>query len=155
MIDRRPVTKAFIEMLATATGKPVGAGRMPTNDAGELVDPPYYIVYSVGSTVSGAPLADDNEDASFVYQVTSVSAPDPDIAESYGTQDQTEWHADKARRAVLERDPDTGAWVNTLTVSGVSCMARSLETEPGGTNDPADATMGYDQRFRLDLTPAT
>jgi hypothetical protein len=62
--------------------------------------------------------------------------------------------ADKAREAFLARDPATGLWLHQITIPGVKNRSRSLETEPGGTNDPADAIIGYVQRFRLDLTPA-
>jgi hypothetical protein len=104
--------------------------------------------------VSGAPFADENEDASIVYQITSVSGPNPDVPNSAGSMEQTEWMADKAREVFLARSPATGLWLHQLVVPGVKVMTRSLETEPGGTNDPADAIIGYVQRFRLDLTPA-
>jgi hypothetical protein len=70
VIARRPVTNAVVALLATASGLPVGRGKVP---AGEP-DPPYYIVYAMPLEVSGAPFADENEDASIVYQITSVSA---------------------------------------------------------------------------------
>ena len=148
MIDKRAVTKAVAALLAAATNKPVGLGVMPQ------ADPPYYIVYSLDPTFSGAPLADDNEDLSVVYQITSISGPDPTKASSTGSLDQAEWLADKARKAFLERDPATGLWLRELAVAGAKVMCRELETEPGGTSDPADAIISYVQRFRFDLTPA-
>lgn len=151
MIDKRPVTNAFATMLATATSLSVGRGKMPTT-----VPRPhyYYVLYSLTTDLSGPELADLNEDLSLVYQVTSVSGPDPDEPDSAGTVDQAEWLADKARKAVLGRDPNTGLWLHTLTVTGAKVMTRALDTEPGGTNDPADAIISYVQRFRLGLTPA-
>ncbi|MGV9891737.1 hypothetical protein [Streptomyces sp. NPDC003395] len=148
MIDRRTVTTALAALLTSATGKPVGQGRMP--DA----QPPYYLLYSVDTTVFGAPFADDNEDLSVVYQLTSVSGPDPARPGSTGSLEQAEWLADKARRAILGRDPGTGQWTSPLALPGVRVMCRELETEPGGTNDPADGIISYVQRFRFDLTPA-
>ncbi|MGW4270874.1 hypothetical protein ACWEGQ_00550 [Streptomyces seoulensis] len=148
MIDRRKVTAALAALLSAETGKPVGQGHMPK------ANPPYYILDSVDTSVSGAPFADDNEDLSLVYQVTSVSGPDPKQVSSTGSLDQAEWLADKARWAILRRDPDTGQWAAPLDVPGVRVMCRELETEPGGTSDPADAIISYVQRFRLDLTPA-
>ena len=149
MIARLPVTMALSALLASATNLPVGRDSKPS---GAL--PPYYLLYSIPADVSGAPLADEHEDASFVYQVTSVSGPDPTKQDSRGVADQAEWMADKARTAILGRDPTTGLWLRTLTVPGVKVTARSLDTEAGGTNDPADAIMSYVQRFRFDLTPA-
>jgi hypothetical protein len=148
VIDKRLVTLAVATLLQTATGRPVGRGKMPK------ADPPYYLLYSVDTALSGAPLADESEDASFVYQVTSVSGPDPAVANSTGTLDQAEWLADKARRAVLQRDPDTGLWLNPLIVPGYTNHCRELDIEPGGTSDPTDGIISYVQRFRFDLTPA-
>lgn len=149
MISRRPVTMALSALLTSATGLPVGRGALPPGQ-----DPPYYVLRLVDHSTSGAPLADDNEDASLVYQVDSISGPDPDISGSTGSEDQAEWMADKARQILLGRDPVTGLWLHALTVPGAKVIRRSLETEPGGTNDPADAIIHGVQRFRLDLTPA-
>jgi hypothetical protein len=148
VIDRRKVTTALAALLTSETGKPVGIGVMP------LADPPYYILYSVDTAVSGAPLADDNEDISLVYQITSVSGPDPTTISSTGSLAQAEWLADKARAAILRRDPATGLWAAALTVAAAKVMCRELETEPGGTSDPTDGIISYVQRFRFDLTPA-
>jgi hypothetical protein len=148
MIARLPVTMALSALLASATNLPVGRGNKPAN-----TNPPYYLLYAMPADVSGAPLADEYEDASFVYQVTSVSGPDPTVQDSRGVADQAEWMADKARTAILGRDPATGLWLRTLTIPGVKVIARSLDTEAGATNDPADAIMSYVQRFRFDLTP--
>jgi hypothetical protein len=148
VIDRRKVTTALAALLTSETGKPVGLGRMPQ------ADPPYYILYSVDTAVFGAPLADESEDISVVYQVTSVSGPNPTTQSSTGTLDQAEWLADKARTAILRRDPATGLWAAALTVAGAKVMCRELETEPGGTSDPTDGIISYVQRFRFDLTPA-
>jgi hypothetical protein len=150
VIDRRLVTNAFVTMLATGTGHAVGRGKAPAG----VSEPPYYVVDALTTELSGAPLADEHEDASLVYQVTSVSGPDPERPESSGALDQAEWMADKARRVVLQRHPTTGLWLHPLTVAGYKVRGRELETEPGGTNDPADAIISYVQRFRLDLTPA-
>ena len=148
MIRKRLVTNAVAQMLASGSGKPVGKGKMPQ------ADPPYYILYSLDTELSGAPLADENEDASFVYQITSVSGPDPTVVSSGGSEDQTEWLADKSREVFLARDPATGLWVNQLVIAGYKNYCRELDTEPGGTSDPADAIISYVQRFRFDLTPA-
>lgn len=149
MIDRLPVTIALSSMLATATGFPVGRGRMPAG----ITKPPYYVLYSITATTSGAPMSDLNEDAAFVYQVTSVSGPAPARPNSIGTSDQTELMADRARKAILGRDPVTGLWLHPLVVTGAKVYGRSPDdTEPGGTSEPNDAIMNYVQRFKLDLT---
>ncbi|PVC80610.1 hypothetical protein DBP19_36340 [Streptomyces sp. CS090A] len=149
MIDRLPVTMALSALLTSATNLPVGRGSKPPT-----APPPYFLLYAMPATLSGAPLADEHEDASFVYQVTSVSGPDPTKPDSRGVADQAEWMADKVRKAFLGRDPVTGLWLRPLTIPGAKVIARSLDAEAGGTNDPADAIMSYVQRFRFDLTPA-
>lgn len=155
MIARRPVTKALAALITTATGKPCGIGEIPSPVApATRVDPPYYILYSLDADTSGAPFADENEDASFVYQVTSVSGPDPAIPDSRGTVEQVEWLADAARAGILGRDPTTGLWLHPLVIAGANVMCREPDAEPGATNDPGDAIISYVSRFRFDLTPA-
>ncbi|MFD7867315.1 hypothetical protein [Streptomyces sp. NPDC059783] len=149
MIDRQPVSKALAALLATASGRPVGRGKKPTT-AGQH----YYVLYALDTTLGGAPLADMGEDLSPVYQVTSVSGPDPTKPGSVGDMDQVEWMADKARQAFLGRDPATGLWLHALTIPGVSVMGRSLDVEAGATSDATDGIISYVQRFRFDLTPA-
>ncbi|MER5277811.1 hypothetical protein ABT025_18910 [Streptomyces sp. NPDC002809] len=148
MIDRRPFSNALAALLASTTGFPVGRGRMPDSK------PPYLLLYSLDGAVSGAPLADENEDASFVYQVTCVSGPDPARPGSTGTVEQAELLADKVKRSILARDASTGQWVTPLTVPGIKVMCREVDVEPGGTNDPGDAIISYVIRFRFNLTPA-
>lgn len=155
MIARRPVTKALATLIATATGKPCGVLEIPPPVPPETrVDPPYYVLYSLDADVGGAPVADENEDASFVYQITCVSGPDPTLGTSRGTTDQAEWLADKVKEKFFARDPDTGRWVHPLIVDGVSCMCRELDAEPGATSKAGDAIINYVIRIRLDLTPA-
>lgn len=148
LIERLEVTLAVAAMLATASGFPVGRGQKPQDE------PPYYLLYSAPMDLSGAPFTDLNEDASLVYQVTSVSGPSTAVISSAGYLDQVELMADRARTAFLGRDPITRRWINPLTVDGFRNIGRSLETEPGGTSDPSDAIISYVQRFRIDWTPA-
>ncbi|QBJ94423.1 hypothetical protein D0Z67_29065 (plasmid) [Streptomyces seoulensis] len=149
MISRLAASRAVAALLAEATGLPVGRGHAPNG-----AQAPYYLLYSVDTSLSGAPFADLNEDALTVYQVTSVSGPDPTVLSSAGLEDQAEWMADKARQAFLLRDSVTGRWRYPLTVPGYRDMARTLDTEPGGTSDPADGIISYVQRFSIAWTPA-
>lgn len=154
MIEKRLVTDWVADTLQAASGMAVGRGSVPRVDA----DPPFYLLYSVDTAVGGAPLADMSEDASVVYQITSVSGPDPDIPQSIAWLSQLEWMADKARTTFLSRDPVTGLWLHPLTIAGMSCTGRRLDTEwggqPGGTSEQEAGIMTYVQRFRFDLTPA-
>lgn len=154
MIEKRLVTDWMATTLTAATHMPVGDGRAPITGQ----PPPFHLLYSVDTSVSGAPYADMNEDASLVYQITHVSGPDPSIAQSTADLDQLEWMADKTRKAFLGRHPGTGLWLNPLAVTGIACMRRSLDIEwgaqPGGTSEQEAAIMTYVQRFRFDLTPA-
>lgn len=152
MIEKRLVTNALATLLGTATALPVGKGSIPRATSG-FKAPPYYVLAVVDVSVSGAPYPDAHEDMSIVYQLTSVSGPVPGQSGTYGTLEQTEGMADKARAALIGRSP-TGAWAQPLTVPGASVICRELETEPGATNDPADGIISYVQRFRFDLTAA-
>ncbi|MFD9721015.1 hypothetical protein [Streptomyces sp. NPDC059076] len=147
MIERLPFTLALASMVENATRWKVGRGRMPVN-----TDPPYYLLYSIAATRSGAPFADLNEDADFVYQFTCVSGPDPDRPGSYGIADQTELMADDLNKAILGRDPTTGLWLHPITAPGVTVMSRRSDVEAGGTSEPADAIMGYALRYGFGLT---
>jgi hypothetical protein len=117
-------------------------------------NPPYYLLYPLDTGLDGPPLADTHDDITLVYQVTSVSGPDPTRPGSAGTLDQAELLADKARAAILGRDPASGEWSHPLTIPGAKVMCRELDVEPGGTTDPTDGIISYVQRFRLALTPA-
>ena len=149
MIARRPVIAALATLLTTASSRPVGRGKKPAS-AGQH----YYILYALDAALGGPPLADMGEDLSPVYQITSVSGPDPARPGTVGDPDQVEWMADKARETFLGRDPVTGLWLYPLTVPGVSVMGRALDVEPGATSDATDGIISYVQRFRFDLTPA-
>ncbi|MFC8008656.1 hypothetical protein [Streptomyces cinereoruber] len=149
MIERRLVTNAAIKLLADATGRPVGRGKMPPNPG--LY---YCILYPLDVTVSGAPLADEYEEMTATFQVTCVSLPDPAKPGSSGSAEQVEWLADKARTAFLGRNPVSGRWLYDFDVPGAVVQCREPDTEPGGTNDPSDAIMSYVQRFKVTLTPA-
>lgn len=149
MIPSRPVTTALAAMLAAGTGKPVGKGRHPAGNPTA-----YYVLWRIDRQTTGAPLADLNEDATLIYQITAVSAPDPTVPDSYGTQEQLEWLEDKAREVILGRDPDTGAWLHDLTVSGFKVTGRRTDIEAGGTSDPSDGIMSSASRFAFDLTSA-
>ncbi|WP_448333490.1 hypothetical protein [Streptomyces sp. DSM 41534] len=148
MIEKRLVTNALASLLGAATALPVGRSAMPSSS------PPYYVLTPVDVSTSGAPYADANEDMSLVYQVICVSGPAADRPGSTGTLEQAEGMADKARTAILGRNPVTGQWLHPLSVTDASVMCRELETEPGATSDPADGIISYVQRFRLDLTAA-
>lgn len=147
MIDTHPVTKALVALLEEDTGRSVGEGSKPEGDPSH-----YYIVYFITRTTSGAPFSDLNEDAELTYQITSVSGPEPDDPDSYGTQDQTQWMDDKARRAVLGRDPSTRQWINPLSIPGGRVIARREAGGAGETPDATDAIMSSAPRFTFTVT---
>ncbi|MFD8777523.1 hypothetical protein [Streptomyces sp. NPDC059916] len=146
MIPTRPFTIALRTLLATATALPVGPGHAPDGP------PPYYLLHFIDRQTHGAPISDLNEDCTLVYQVDSVSGPDPRRPDSHGTQDQMEWLADKAREAILGRDPATGLWLHPLTVPGIKVMGRAPGAEAGGTPDAADGIMSSSSRYVFELT---
>jgi len=147
MIDTRTFTDALIAMLAQATGKPVGEGRRPDGNPSH-----YYIVHFITRTTYGAPYSDDNEDAELIYQIGSVSGPDPETPDSYGTQSQVQWLDDRARAAILARDPVTRAWRNPLPLPDGKVIARRESAGAGETPDASDAIMSSAQRFAFTAT---
>lgn len=141
MIDRAPVSKALQEMIAKATGRPCGLGKLPLVN-GKPAEVPYTVLYPLGGSVGGAPLADSSEDAELVYQLTSVA----------GRTDQAEWMADRGRRAFLERTM-SGAWRHSPDVSGVDVWARELDADDGtDTAAAAERVVTSTQRYRLSAT---
>jgi hypothetical protein len=149
MIQRRLVGKAVARTLATVSGMPVGHIAKPPG-----AEPPYYLLTAISTDLAGAPLADENEDMSVVYQVTAVTGPAPSVPGSHASAEQADWMADTARTAFLARDPDTGLWLHPITVPGAHVYARSLDVEPGGSTDASDAIIDNVQRFKFDLTSA-
>jgi hypothetical protein len=147
VIPSRVFTDALITALATASQQPVGHGRRPDGQPSR-----YYILHRVDRQTSGAPFSDLNEDATLVYQVTSVSGPDPEDPDSFGTQSQMEWMEDKAREVFLGRDPVTRRWLHDITAPGIKVMTRRPGAEPGGTPDATDGIMSSAIRFAFDLT---
>lgn len=121
---RRKLNTAVLALLRTATGRPLEMVRAPfkNGDVEQVEDVPYGILYPIpGGGFSGSPLYHPDEDASFVYQVTSVGLRD----------DQAEWMADKVREAMLGRD-DQGSFVHEMTVEDLVIVSREPTGPPGG-----------------------
>ncbi|MCX4666453.1 hypothetical protein OG453_07195 [Streptomyces sp. NBC_01381] len=138
MIDRTPVSKALMDLIAKATGRPCGLGQLPLVN-GKPAEVPYTVLYPLGGSVGGAPLADSSEDAELVYQLTSVA----------GRGDQAEWMADRGRRAVLERGA-SGAWLFPLDVLGVDVWVRELDADDGiDASASVEGIVTSSQRYRL------
>jgi hypothetical protein len=147
MIETLAFTDALTTMLAQATNLPVGKGRRPDGNPSH-----YYIVHFITRADDGAPFADDNEDAELIYQIDSVSGPDPQVPDSYGTQDQVHWMDDKARAAILARNPATRAWLHPLTIPDGKVIGRRSAGGAGETPDPSDAIMSSAPRFAFTAT---
>ncbi|MFK8851256.1 hypothetical protein [Streptomyces sp. Ac-502] len=156
MIARRTVTAAVAQLLAQATGKPVGQITVPINPStGKAYPPPYTLLYPLDHTTDDRTLADAHQTAVTVYQATCVSGPDPAKPDSRGTAEQAEWLADKARTAMLARPADgSPGYANALNLPGVSCYRREADIEAGATSDATDAIITYVIRFRLYLEAA-
>lgn len=141
MIDRAPVTKALQDMIARATGRPCGLGKLPSTN-GRPAEVPYAVLYPLGGSVRGAPLADASEDAEFVYQLTSVAS----------RTDQAEWLADRGRRAILERT-ESGVWRHALYVPNVDVWARELAADDGtDATSSASGVVTSSQQYRFSAT---
>ncbi|MFD7922545.1 hypothetical protein ACFV3R_25375 [Streptomyces sp. NPDC059740] len=154
MISRRALTGAVQQLLATATGRPVGVGTVPLDAARTPAPPPYTLLYPLDYSTDDQMLADQHRGAVATYQTTFVSGPTPGQAASTGTVEQAEWLADRARTAVLDRAVGgaTG-YAQPLTVPGAVCYRREA-TEVGATSDPNDGIITYVIRFRFYLDAA-
>lgn len=151
MIDREPVTQAFITLLATLTGKPVGERTVPLDpDTGQPIPPPYTIVDPLDFTTDDHTLADRHSTAIDNYQATYISGPKPGVPDSRGGGQQSQWLADKGRRVVQRPADGSPGYLHPLTISGVNCWHREAR-EAGGTADPNDAIIGSVIRYRLFL----
>lgn len=141
MIARARVTEALQVLLATATDKPCGRGRLPLVE-GRPAPLPYTVLYPLGGQVGGAPLADKSEDGHLVYQVTVVAA----------RTDQVEWLADRALQALLGRTAG-GEWQHAIQIPGVDVWARELLVDGGVEPPGTDAgVVTAVQRYKLSVT---
>jgi hypothetical protein len=152
MIQRQMVTKGVQTLLASATGKPVGVGKVPINPGtGQPYPPPYTLLYPLDHISSDGTLADRGTASVSTYQATFVSGPAPGNSDSAGTVEQSEWLADKGRTGVMARPADGApGYVNPLTIPGVSCFHREA-ADAGATNDQTDAIITTVIRFRFHL----
>lgn len=155
MIQRQTVTKSVAQLLATATGKPVGVGKVPINAAtGQPYPPPYTLLYPLDHDSTDGTLADRGAAAVSTYQATFVSGPVPGQSNSAGTVEQAEWLADKGRTGVMARPADgSPGYVNPITIPGINCFYREA-TDAGATSDQNDAIMTTVIRFRFHLETA-
>lgn len=151
MIDRRPVTAAVRDLLATLTGKPVGVRAVPINPAtSKPYAPPYTLLYPLDQDDQDGTLADTNKAVVTTYQATFVSGPTPGMTDSRGTDEQAQWLADKARKVVQRPADGSPGYLHPLTVPGVNCFYREAR-EAGGTSDQNDAIITSVIRFRFHL----
>lgn len=144
MIDRRPLTHGFLELLRTGTAMPVGRGQAPAIIAGK----PWMVVHVIeGGGYDGAPLTDPTSDAAFVYQVDAVGR----------SEDQAEWMADVVRRTVLARTTSGAFQVPFPAVEAVKVIDRRPDTNPGGLTSEGTApneVFTVSDRFSIHVTPA-
>ncbi|MEV0446267.1 hypothetical protein AB0I84_49260 [Streptomyces spectabilis] len=140
MIDRARVTGAVQALVAAATGKPCGRGRLPLV-AGKPAPLPYTVLYPHGGLVGGAPLADQAEDAQLVYQVTVVAE----------RTDQAEWLTDRVRHSLLGRTP-AGEWVHPLVAEGADVWARELLLDDGVSGQEGSEVVTGVQQYGLSVT---
>ena len=152
MIQRQMVTKSVQQLLATATGKPVGVAKVPINPTtGQPYPPPYTLLYPLDHDSTDGTLADRSTAAISTYQATFVSGPIPGKTDSSGTVEQAEWLADKGRTGVMARPADgSPGYVNALTIPGASCFYREA-ADAGATSDQNDAIITTVIRFRFHL----
>lgn len=144
VLPRRKFSKALQAMLAAQTGKPVGLKSIPrvqdpSGPTGALVPaiPPYYILYPLNTVTSGPEWATPDADATWTYQVTSVSE----------NGEQLEWLRDNALAAILARVD--GGFLYPVTTPGIHEMDRTLK------DDNTDIeSFGSDLRFDFMVTPS-
>lgn len=139
ILPRKELTKALRAALAAATGRPFGTGKAPSGAK------PYGILYPIsGGGFSGPPLANPDEDATCIYQVTCVGI----------KVDSVEWLADRVRRTILGRGA-TGEFISPIAApAGWAIIDRRPDTGPGGVDAAKEALYQQADRYALFLTPA-
>ncbi len=155
VLDRRPVTTALVGWLATATGKPCGDHRLPTNLPAAPTTPgkkpdPYSIVYALdGGGYWGPGLVAPDQAADWLYQVTSVGY----------SPAQVQWLADAVKRTLLARSASGAFQVAFPAVTGV-VIADRMPPEGSGAGgiDIAgkhpDEVFSIPERYVLRAVPA-
>lgn len=142
MISRIDVTDAVLAVLrAGIEDKEIGDHQAPGDSTTELPNVPYAVVYAIpGGDVDGPPLGDMFEDASMVYQVTSVGE----------RRNQCEWMAEKVREVLVGRD--SGGYSTEIAVDGAVVVGREVSFVGGVTleGDRFNAT----EQYVLHLTSA-
>jgi hypothetical protein len=138
-----PTTDAVIAALETAGllvgdgEKPVGGGWEDAPRESDFV--PYVVVYSLlGGTTDGT-IADPDDDAWPVFQLTSVG----------GTRGQAEWIGDVARSVML-----SGSLVKVIGTR--RCLRVLIDVLGGAQRDDSEqpAIFYVPERYRLSTTPA-
>lgn len=150
MIDRGPVTAAFIALQRTLTGFPVGEITIPVDANGNKVPPPYTIIDPLDHLTDDHTLSDRHTTAVSNYQATYVSGPVPGQEDSRGGGDQAQWLADRGRKVIQRRTDGSPGYQHPLTIPGVHCDRREAR-EAGATSDPSDGIITSVIRFRLFL----
>lgn len=151
MIDRRPVTKAVIELLELVTERPVGERTVPIDpETGSPYPPPYTLLDPLDHLSDDNTLADRHTTAVSGYQATFVSGPVPGVPDSRGGGQQAQWLADRGRKVIQRRTDGAPGYQHPLNIPGVHCDRREAR-EAGGTSDPNDAIITSVIRYRFFL----
>lgn len=153
---RQAITTALIEMLASATGRPIGDLEAPEPATGEIApQTPYAIVTPIpGGGIVERDLADAHpQPIVVVYQVTSVGG-----EEGEGPRrDQAQWMADKVGHAILDRAAD-GSYLHAITPAtnpgdvAVKVGLRDIDVQAGVTIEGTLASVP--DRYSLTITRA-
>lgn len=148
LVDVEAITKTLREDLQTATGRPVGLVKQPSDaENAEIADPnkvPYGVLYLIaGGGYDGSELY-PHGDVTLVYQVTSVGIT-PTSALSM---------AQKVRSAFLERTV-AGVFRHALRApGGWALMDRAPDGAPGGVDVGGRSLFSVADRFKITLTVA-
>ncbi len=132
------VTDALRALISEGTNRPCGDHGSPP---GGILWEGYTFVYSIeGGSFDGPPLGSPEEDATFVYQVTSVGA----------TRAHAQWLADKVNWLLTSRDEYGGFLTDFPTLEGMSVIDRSPdEFSPGVVSEGTIYTIPV--RYRISV----
>lgn len=133
MIERRLLTAAIVDVIATLTAMPVGTAHAPNGggwDGQPNKDGSNFVTYSVvtpqTSTFATGPVSDPQGDRQLSYSVSSFGV----------MPEQTEWMADKSRAAIFTlRKTDIALGDRTYRIQQVRTdviggLVRVDQTEP-------------------------
>lgn len=139
--DRRGITSALVDMLASAVSVPVGDHTAPAIEAQR----PWVVVYSIPGGQYEGSFHYPESDVRFAYRIESVGR----------NREQCEWCGDNVRRTMLARSSSGQFQVSFPATSPWLVNDRQPEGTLGGVvaeGSPPDRVFSFSENYILCVT---